>query len=212
MNQPEVNIKKASQSDTLKKTAGLGTPEMGDMLSKLRNIEIDPDLDAYPDQDPSTELSTKVNTQNLPAIAGDALQAAGTANPDFHQVANLPGNISAMIRQLGKTLFGSFTSTPTSDIYVVANLGGKGPNSSQEVNAVANFVQQHGDDRGPGDIDFDRVMPGYKAQVHFYSAAGIRWVLVKDFAGQYIYAWPESDSHDATGAIGNSKQHTPRLK
>ena len=211
--EPEVNIRKASQQSTLDRTAGLGTPEMGDMLSRLRNIEVDKDLDAYPTEpeEPSQEISTEVNNANLPAVAGQALQAAGVQNPEFHQVANLPGNMADQIRQLGKSLFGSLTMTPTKRIHVIANLGGQGPNTTQEVNAVAGFLKEHGDDRGPGDIDFDNVMPGYKADTHMFTAAGIRWMLVKDFAGQYIYCWPEADSHDATDAIGMDKD-TKRLK
>ena len=107
---------------------------------------------------------------------------------------------------------GSLTMTPTKRIHVIANLSGKGPNSTQEVNAVAGFLKQHGSDRGPGDVDFDAVMPGYKAQTHMYTAAGIRWMLVKDFAGQYIYCWPEEDSHDAAPALGNDSPEAPRLR
>ena len=201
--EPEVNIRKASQKTTLDKTAGISSPEMGDMLSRLRNIEVDPDLEPYNIEPPEDLPSVEVNTQNLPAVAGQAIQAAGMQNPEFHQVANLPGNMSDMIRQLGKSLFGALTVTPTKRIYVVANLGGQGPNTSQEVNAVAGFLKKEGKDLGPGDVDFDNVMPGYKADTHMFSAAGIRWMLVKDFAGQYIYCWPEADSHDAAGAIGH---------
>ena len=204
--EPKVNIKKAKQKDTLSKTAGIGSDDMADMLGRLRNIEVDRDLEAYPDEEPPEQLpSVEVNTANLPAVAGQALQAAGVQNPDFHQVANLPGNMADQIRQLGKSLFGSLTMTPTKRIHVVANLGGQGPNSSAEVNAVAGFLKDHGKDLGPGDIDFENVMPGYKAQTHMFSAAGIRWMLVKDFAGQYIYCWPEEDSHDAQDAIGMDK-------
>lgn len=201
--EPKVNLRKASQADTLSKTAGIGSDDMADMLSRMRNIEIDRDLEAYPEPEPPETLpSVEVNTANLPAVAGEALQAAGVQNPEFHQVANLPGNMADQIRQLGKSLFGSLTMTPTKRIHVVANLGGQGPNSTAEVNAVAGFLKDHGRDLGPGDIDFENVMPGYKAQTHMFSAAGIRWMLVKDFAGQYIYCWPEEDSHDAVDAIG----------
>ena len=210
--EPKVNIKKAKQKDTLSRTAGIGSDDMADMLGKLRNIEVDRDLEAYPDEEPPEQLpSVEVNTANLPAVAGQALQAAGVQDPDFHQVANLPGNMADQIRQLGKSLFGSLTMTPTKRIHVVANLGGQGPNSSAEVNAVAGFLKDHGRDLGPGDIDFENVMPGYKAQTHMFSAAGIRWMLVKDFAGQYIYCWPEEDSHDAQDAIGMDTD-TKKLK
>jgi hypothetical protein len=77
---------------------------------------------------------------------------------------------------------------------MIGNLGGQGPNTRQEVNAVANFVRENGENLGAGDIDFNAIMPGYNAETHQFVAAGIRWLLVKDFAGEYIYAWPEADS------------------
>lgn len=187
-------MRKASAASTRRAMGNVNIPTQGmDYLSNL-NIDIDPDLAPYPDEEPVLDISTEVNTENLPAVAGEALQAAGTTSPEFHQVARLPGNMSRMIRQLGKALFGSMTNTPTEEIYMIGNLGGQGPNTRQEVNAVANFVREQGKDMGPGDIDFDQVMPGYKAQTHQYEAAGVRWLLVKDFAGEYIYAWPEADS------------------
>lgn len=191
------DIRRASAQRTRQATAGITpTDQMSNMLGRLRNIEIDPDLPDYPDTEPETLPSVDVNTRNLPAVASANLQAAGLQNPEFHQVAALPGNMAAMIRQLGRNLFGSLTATPTNRIHVVANLGGQGPNTTQEVNAVAGYLREHGTDLGSGDIDFNQVMPGYQADTHMYSAGGIRWMLVKDFAGQYIYCWPESDSVD----------------
>jgi len=191
------DVRRASAQRTKQATAGITpTDQMSNMLGKLRNIEIDTDLPDYPDTEPETMPSVDVNTRNLPAVASANLQAAGLQNPEFYQVAALPGNMAAMIRQLGRNLFGSLTATPTNRIHVVANLGGQGPNTTQEVNAVAGYLREYGTDLGPGDVDFNQVMPGYQADTHMYSAGGIRWMLVKDFAGQYIYCWPESDSVD----------------
>jgi predicted chitinase len=198
-NNNPVNIRRVDQRTTLNKTAGITpTGDMKNMLGRMRNVSIDPNLPDYPDQQPNTLPSIDVNTSNLPAVAGQALRVAGVQSPEFHQVANLPGNMAAQIRQLGRALFGSLTMTPTNRIYMIANLGGQGPNSTQEVSAVANFLKQRGEDRGPGEIDFDAIMPGYRAETRMFTAAGIRWMLVKDFAGQYIYSWPEEDSADAT--------------
>ena len=188
--------KKASAAQTAQATAGIHNPRMGDLLSRMRNIELEPEdeWDGFPDEEPETLPSTQVNTENLPAIAGQALQAAGQQSPDFHKVSNLPGNMSRAIRSLGKQLFRTLTRTPTDDVYVVANLGGQGPNSTSEVNAVANWVRKNGDDLGDGNIDFDTTIPGYNADIKQYSAGGIRWLLVQDEFGNYIYSWPESDS------------------
>jgi len=204
--------KKASAADTARATAGIHNPAMAQRLAGMRNIEpeIDDDDWGFAEPDTDTALDTEVRTANLPAIAGANMQAAGVQSPDFHKVSNLPGNMSRAIRSLGKQLFRSMTRTPTDDIYVVANLGGQGPNSTQEVNAVAGWVRKNGDALGPGNIDFDTTIPGYNADIHQYSAGGIRWLLVQDEFGNYIYSWPESDSIEHANApeLG---QDRPRL-
>jgi hypothetical protein len=188
--------KKASASATARATAGIHNPRMGDMLSRIRNIEAEPEDDdwGFAEPDTNTALNTEVRTANLPAVASANLQTAGVQSPDFHKVSNLPGNMSRAIRTLGKQLFRTLTRTPTDDVYVVANLGGQGPNSTGEVNAVANWVRKNGDDLGDGNIDFDTTIPGYTADIKQYSAGGIRWLLVQDEFGNYIYSWPEGDS------------------
>jgi hypothetical protein len=183
----------ASQGQTLQATSGLGSEEMARMLSRMRDIDADVDDVGY-EREPTTDISRRVTTDNLPAVAGANLQAAGFQNPEWHKVSNLPGNMKQAIRTLGKRLFGAMTNTPTDEIFMIANLGGRGPNTQQEVNAVVNFMQQYGKDLGSGDIDFDTVIPGYTADIHQYSAGGIRWLLVQDQFGRYIYSWPEKDS------------------
>lgn len=140
------------------------------------------------------EMLPAVIVTTLATTAQNALRKAGYLVPDFHQVAALPGNIRDQIRQLGRSLFKSMTITPTNKIFVVANLGGMGPNTNREVQSVANWIRDHGDDFGDGSIDFDRSIPGYEAETYMYTAAGIAWLMVRDFAGIYIYAWPENDS------------------
>jgi hypothetical protein len=156
----------------------------------------------FPKPEPEEEEEDLLKPEMLPAVivttlattAQNALRKAGYLVPDFHQVAALPGNIRDQIRQIGRSLFKSMTITPTNKIFVVANLGGMGPNTNREVQSVANWIRDHGDDFGDGSINFDRSIPGYEAETYMYTAAGIAWLLVRDFAGIYIYAWPENDS------------------
>jgi hypothetical protein len=202
--------KKASQRDTLRAAGNIEPNQrMRDLLGRMRDIEADDD-EGYPDDEPEVLPDVRVDTENLPAVAGQALQAAGTQDPKFHKVANLPGNMSRAIRTLGRQLFQSFTSTPTDDIWMVGNLNGQGPNSRAEVNAVAKFVRDEGEEVTAGDIDFDTSIPGYTADIRQYRAAGIRWLLVRDEFGDYVYSWPESASRDArnTPEIGRDR---PRL-
>ena len=190
---------RASQRDTQRAAGGAYNPRMGDLLSRMRDIEADPDDPGYPEPEQGTELAhrDRVDTDNLPTIAGHALDAGGIQNPRFHKVANLPGNMNRSIRTLGRHLFRSLTSTPTDDIWMIANLAGQGPNSRQEVNAVAGWLRSHGEDLGDGNIDFADSIPDYDADIHQYVAAGIRWLVVRDQFGDYIYSWPENDSVDA---------------
>lgn len=203
--EPETpSLKKASQSDTLRATAGI-TPNdrMRDLLSRMRDIDVDPADAGYPIEEPTTQITTQVDTENLPVVANKALAAAGTVTPTFHQVANLPGNMSRGIRTMGKQLFRMFTRTPTEQIYMIGDVMGMGPNSRREMNAVAGYLRNQGQSMGVGDLDFDRIIPGYNADVNQFKANGIRWLLVRDEFGEYIYAWPESDS---TMFNDNSKQ------
>ena len=114
------------------------------------------------------------------------------------------------IRTLGRHLFRAFTRTDTNDVYMIGNLNGQGPNTRQEVNAVAGWVRDNGRDMGDGNIDFDTTIPGYQADIRQYSAGGIRWLLVRDEFGDYIYSWPEQDSieHHNQAQIGHDR---PRL-
>ena len=213
--QPKVvKVNKASVSKTLDATGKIKpTRAMQDMLGKMLDIKLDSDLPSYgasierqpvkatqkstnsiEPKPPETLPTVAVKTTTLATTAEYALRKAGYLVPDFHQVAALPGNIKDQIRQLGRSVFKTMTTTPTNKIFVIANLGGQGPNTDREIQSVADWVKQHGQDYGDGSINFDRSIPGYEAETHMYTAAGITWLLVKDFAGQYIYAWPEKES------------------
>ena len=204
----------ASQSDTLRATSGIAPNQrMADLLSRMRDIEIDPEDTGYPTVEPETLPDILVNTENLPSVANQSLQTAGVQRPKWHKVANLPGNMSRGIRTLGKRLFQTFTNTPTDEITMIGNLGGMGPNTPLEVNSVAGWLRNNGKDLGGiGNIDFNNIIPGYNAEIAMYTAAGIRWMLVRDEFGSYIYCWPESDSKSlqGQGALGHNRPLLPR--
>ena len=194
-------LRTASSEKTKKDTANISLPRSAHKhISNLLN-----NVPAEDEPTKSRSISTRVKSANVPSVISQAMIAAGKKDPHFHIVANLPGNISAGIRQLGKQLFSVFTSTATDEISMIGNIMGMGPNSQSEINAVANFVKSQGRDLGDGNIDFNEIMPGYAADIMQYSAAGIRFMLVKDLYGQYIYAWPENTSK-------TPGPQTPRLK
>jgi hypothetical protein len=190
---PKIN--RASASATRQRVGQITpTDDMRDMLSRMRDIEADPDDPGYPDEEPTREVTQPVTPENLPAVIDGDMISAGYQNPEWHTVSRLPGNMAQGIRTMGRQLFRSFTRTPTDDIVVVANVMGMGPNTSQEINAVVGYLRDSGQKITTGDIDFDKIIPGYTADIVQYSAGGARFLVVRDQFGQYIYTWPESDS------------------
>jgi len=188
-----------SKAQARAKTSGMTpTDDMRDMLNKLRDIEMndldDDDDEGYDDSETPENLPATVTVDNLPKIMSNELADSGVVNPAWLKVSDLPGNISRVIRSIGRQLFGEFTNTKTDDIYMIGNLSGMGPHSQLEVRSVAKWVHDNGTFIEDADIDFSQIMPGYTASTKLYDAAGIRWMLTSDAYGTYIYSWPQGDS------------------
>lgn len=198
-------LRKGSAQDT---AAAMRNVRMSPAASqKLAGLNIPDDaLAAEPDLDMPRLNATTVGQQpitpdNVPAVITNALKTnsselgdISSINPTWHQVKNLPGYMSKQIRVLGRETFKPFTTTPIEDITVIANLGGQGPNSNREIQAVANWLKENGQQIDDASMDYAATMPGYTAETISYTASGVRFLLVLDQMGQYIYAWPEHDS------------------
>ncbi len=203
---PKFNV--GNKNATRSATANIHpTDAMRDMMSRI-NIPDDMFADAEMDDTHEGEphhhlLPGNITPDNLPAIISReiAMTDPHAINPTWHKVANLPGNMSKAILTLGKALFKAFTRTPTEDIVMIGNVGGQGPNSTREVKGVAAWVRKHGRKVDTSTIDFERTIPGYTAEVQDFVVSGVRFKLVIDSYGVYIYSWPESDSVDSTPAI-----------
>lgn len=198
------DLKRGSAADTARAVSGI-TPSdaMRDMMSRI-NVPTDMGVD----DEETTDIvpHRPIEPQNVPAVISReiAMTDPHAVNPTWHAVSNLPGNMSRAILTLGKALFKAFTRTPTEDIVMIGNVGGMGPNSNREVNSVAAWVKEHGRPVDAAKIDFDQSIPGYSASVKHYVVGGVRFKVVKDQFGDYIYAWPESDSLDTVQQIGSA--------
>ena len=126
----------------------------------------------------------------LPQEIRKDLRTHGDVTARFHSVKNLPGYMDDAIRMMGQKVFASLTATPIEDINVLANLGDQGPNEQRELNAVAGMVNAYGERRGDYEMKFDRILPGYEADIRVYEYKDQIFCLVKDFAGSYVYSWP----------------------
>ena len=149
-------------------------------MSRLRDLMANvPD-----DEDDPVAMEPKPAIDN-----GKAVVRVGDQTPEWTRVGDLPMYILGPIRKLAKELFASYTTTPLERIEVIANYGGSGPNSDQEIDAVAKWITDSGELLSSDTVDFDNVMPGYKAQTRLFDVDDREYLLVKDDHGKYIYSW-----------------------
>ncbi len=213
--QEPMNLPTASRSATQDKTRQM-TPSdsMRELMSRMdRSIG-----DAEPAMPDNAEHELVVRTANeVPAVISSAMQASGTQSPQWHQLRNLPGMDDRAIRAMGKGMFGVMTNTPVEDIKTIANVNGQGPNTEAEVRAVASWLRDNAEDLGDVEVSHGQVMPGYNPEAHDYKANGVRFHVVRDQGGVYIYAYPDKDARlqgsqsQAQGELGGGA-NMPRLR
>ena len=173
-------------------------------LSMAANPDFDNSLDAEGFND-TEQLQEPITVENLPAVLETAIAVDVKFNPTWYQVAKLPGNIRNGIRQLGKSLFSQFTTVPTDKIWEMSTL----TNPIMDVKAVFAWIRQHAHKVDDIDIDFHSI-PGYKADVELWMFSGVEFLLVKDFAGYYIYSWPAANTIAGPGP--DLQQHLERAR
>lgn len=200
-----LKTKVASSEKTKAKLADMGAmdPQVAmqaaSHLMNLANIDIE---DIISDEEAARNAAgSSVETRpkptdpdNLPALINKNLVAAGEMEVEFMQVKHLPGYMKNQIRALGRQVFAVFTTTAIEDISVMANVGGQGPNEMREINAVAGYARKHGKENYQAEINFDQSIPDYEAEVAVFDTEDTTFLLVKDFAGSYVYSWPSTDT------------------
>ncbi len=136
-------------------------------------------------------IPTQPQHTTLPAVITTLPLAGGNVNPQWHLISNLPGYMQQSIRYLGSQVFAALTNIPLEQIAVLANLQGQGPNQLLEMNAVAHYAIMNGQRRIDGEMVFDKYLDDYIAEVKLFDIEQQSFLLVRDFAGDYIYTWSE---------------------
>lgn len=202
---PTPHMPRASAADTRARTANMNPSElMRDMMGRINpNAGGDePELDNEPvDQENAVVART---ARDVPAAISNAMQVAGVQMPEWHTVNNLPGFRQRNVRGMGRQIFGMFTRTPLEQIQTIANVDGQGPNTDAEMRAVASFLMRNAEDMGDVELSHGDAIPGYAPDVKEYRINGVRFHIVRDPMGQYIYAYPDADSttNQNTGRLG----------
>jgi len=206
-------LNKASAASTARAVGRINpTDAMRDMMSRI-NVPADA-IDSEPempgDVDHAEEVPEPPPPSAVPALINKAIAASdpNAINPEWHQIKNLPGYMQRPIRAMGRATMGAFTDTPIEEISLVANLGGQGPNSDREVSGVAQWLKTNAQKVDSADMDFGDTIPGYNAQTLVYKVPGMKFLVVRDFAGGYIYAWPDASSDQ----LASSKAEPLRLR
>ena len=192
-----------SKDDTEDALSTVDTSQIQGMDDRMAQLAQNKDLiyqytddemtDLVPADDEEEEEGVGVTIEEpntLPQEIRRDLRTHGDVTARFHSVENLPGYLDDAIRMMGQKVFASLTATPIDEINVLANLGDQGPNEQRELNAVAGMVDTYGERRGDYEMKFDRILPGYEADIRVYEYKDQIFCLVKDFAGSYIYSWP----------------------
>lgn len=193
-----------SSDDTSDALSNVDTSEIQGMDDRMAQLAQNKDLIYQYTDDEMTDLIPVDDEEDEPGMPEEGfdepntlpqeirkdLRTHGDVTARFHSVQNLPGYMDDAIRMMGQKVFASLTATPIEDINVLANLGDQGPNEQRELNAVAGMVNAYGERRGDYEMKFDRILPGYEADIRVYEYKDQIFCLVKDFAGSYVYSWP----------------------
>ena len=159
---------------------------------------------------PGTEVD-RVRPADVPMVLNNQLRTAGEQMPEWHTINNLPGYMQRAIRGMGRQMFGMMTRTPLEQIMTIANVQGQGPNTDAEMRAVAAWLRDNAVDRGPVQVSHGMAIPGYEPDVHEFTAMGLRFHVVRDQMGQYIYAYPEQDARTPGAQDQLPGRNVPRL-
>ncbi len=194
--QDQTRTRRAPQPlDAMTPAAGVAVPQINttgleaddiDDATAARNagrVATDAGVDPEP-RPPGTDL----------AVITRAIATANGVQPNFRSVSDLPGYMKNAIRRIGRTVFSVYTTTPIEDIDVLANVGGQGPNTQRELNAVAGWARNNATlDQQASEAataDFGDVIPGYAPQIQVYTAGDTTFMVTRDDHGDYIYSWP----------------------
>lgn len=120
----------------------------------------------------------------------------------WYPTSNLPGVSQGIVKMMGKQIFSHYTTSPMKDIYAIATL----VNPEERVAVMYNGLKKKGQFVADVRYDFEATMPGYVAEAKVYRYKGLEFLLVKDFAGYYIYAWDKSSSLLSGGDAKAAKQ------
>ena len=164
---------------------------------------VDPDTPLALRPEPTNPLVVRT-ASDVPAVISRAMRVTGHETPAWHKMTDVPQYSNPHIRDMGRKMFSVFTRTPFEQIKTISTPAG---DSATDIQYIVDWLQNNADDLGPSKVDHGgalapRIVNGereeYNPDINEYTANGIRFQHVKDFGGEYIYAYPEKDANKFT--------------
>lgn len=107
-------------------------------------------------------------------------------NVEWVNMLDLPGNMSQIIRNLGRRVFAAFGEQDYEFIDVLSTI----THDEEDLDVVSGMVRQFGTPvQKDAVIDFQDTIPGYKAHAGVWTYGTQYYMFIKDDMGEYIYAW-----------------------
>jgi hypothetical protein len=195
------DLPSASGADTRRRSQINPNDQMRDLLGRIDRSQLAPDVEGGVEPEPEQLRIAGPDRDQLPAVLSRGIRVGGQLTPDWHTLSNLPGYRDPRIRGMGRSIFGMMTRTPIDSIQTISHVAGQGPNSMEEVRAVAAWLSAHAEDLGAMAVSHGPAIPGYEPEVRNYRALGVIFHVVRDPAGYYIYAWPAQDNLTGAGNL-----------
>ena len=195
---PERRTKKAVQ---LKKAVPM--PDLAQIEKNLPKADTDDDLGdldtPMPQLGQETPLELGHDEQPIDdtALATVSSELAERIREiEWNDLKDLPGFAKQTIRNMGRQVFAAFGEVTDDQIQVISSI----THDEQDLDLVAGMVRQIGKPvLEDAVVDFQDVMPGYKAYVGVYAFTNHYYMFVKDDFGEYIYSWDNQATHSKLG-------------
>ena len=153
------------------------------------------------------------NRQDRPDAGNNGVVAVAV-QPVWKPIFELPGygarNAQGQaVRALGRSIFRSFPCfrlmeeecraagrDPLGEVQVMFDIGGREPRVREQINAMASWINQNGMAIDAGQIEFPRIMPGYRPEIMLATSRDESFLMVHEtpaggaqMESFYIYTW-----------------------
>lgn len=180
------------QSGSIPSTVGA---QMGRHVSDLKqNTQ---DLVAQHDREDQRGESEQAETTEVAVINAAGSLMANADDLEWYPVDGLPGVSDRVIKIIGKTIFSQYTTADMSQLFAASTP----TNPENDVARIMVGLQKKGTLIKDALYDFEASMPGYVAEAKVYQYKGLEFLLVKDLAGHYVYAWDSKTSLITSGKV-----------